>query len=54
MHEVVQNMTIKSLLEKYKEQNAAIAAMVARGDTSNDLAWQLMEKLNSDLLSATR
>jgi len=53
MNEVVQSMTKKSPLEKFKEQKAAIAAMVASGDISNDVARQLMEKLNAELLSAT-
>jgi len=40
-------------LEKYKDQKAAIAAMVAMGDISTDIAQQLMEKLVAELLSAT-
>jgi phage shock protein A len=53
MNEVVQSMTKKSSLENFEEQKAAIAAMVALGDISNDVARQVMEKLNAELLSAT-
>lgn len=40
-------------MEKYEDQKAAIAAMVAMGDISTDIAQQLMEKLVAELLSAT-
>lgn len=53
MHDVVQKITNKSPLEKYKEQKAAIAAMLAAGDIPDHVAAQLMEKLNTELLSAT-
>jgi len=36
----------KTLLDKYKEQNAAIAAMLATGDISNEVASQFSAKLN--------
>jgi hypothetical protein len=42
----------KSLLDKYKEQKAAIAAMLASGDISNDVTTQLMDKLNTELLNS--
>jgi len=48
-----QSMTKKRPLENFEEQKAAIAAMVALGDISNDVARQLMEKLNAELLNAT-
>ena len=53
MHDVVQKITKKSPLEKYKEQKAAIAAMLASGDIPDHVAAQLMEKLNTELLGAT-
>ncbi len=53
MNEVKQSMTKKRPLENFEEQKAAIAAMVALGDISNDVARQLMEKLNAELLNAT-
>jgi hypothetical protein len=53
MHDVVQKITNKSPLEKYKEQKAAIAAMLAAGDIPDHVAAQLMEKLNTELLCAT-
>jgi hypothetical protein len=53
MHDVVQKITNKSPLEKYKEQKAAIAAMLAAGDIPDHVAALLMEKLNTELLSAT-
>jgi hypothetical protein len=39
-------------LDKYKEQKAAIAAMLASGDISNDVTTQLMDKLNTELLNS--
>jgi hypothetical protein len=39
-------------LEKYWEQKAAIAAMLAAGDITADVANQLIEKLNTELLSS--
>jgi glutamate/tyrosine decarboxylase-like PLP-dependent enzyme len=53
MHEVVQKIMNKSPLDKYKEQKAAIAAMLAAEDIPDHFAAQLMEKLNAELLGAT-
>ncbi len=52
MNEIVHNIIKKSPLDKYREQKASIAAMLAAGDISSEVANQLMEKLNADLLSA--
>jgi hypothetical protein len=43
-------MPKKSPLDKYKEQKAAIAAMTDAGDITPDVAKQLLDKLNADLL----
>ncbi len=40
----------KSALEKFREQKAAIATLLASGDITSDMASQLMDKLNSELL----
>ena len=53
MHEMVQSLIPKKTpLEKYREQKAAIAAMLAAGDITADVASQLIEKLNAELLSS--
>jgi hypothetical protein len=51
MHEIVHNIIKNSPLDKYREQKASIAAMLAAGDISSEVASQLMEKLNADLIS---
>jgi hypothetical protein len=53
MHELMQSfIPKKSPLEKYREQKAAISAMLAAGDITGDVANQLIEKLNNELLSS--
>jgi hypothetical protein len=53
MHELMQSfIPKKSPLEKYREQKAAITAMLAAGDITGDVANQLIEKLNNELLSS--
>jgi hypothetical protein len=39
-------------LEKYREQKASIAVMLAAGEIDAQLAQQLTDKLNSDLLNS--
>jgi hypothetical protein len=51
MHQMMKDlMPKKSPLDKYKEQKAAIAAMTDAGDITPDVAKQLLDKLNADLL----
>ncbi len=53
MHELMQIfIPKKSPLEKYREQKAAISAMLAARDITGDVANQLIEKLNNELLSS--
>jgi hypothetical protein len=42
----------KSPLEKFREQKASIAAMLAAGEISAEVANQLMDKLNTELLNS--
>jgi 6-phosphogluconate dehydrogenase (decarboxylating) len=42
----------KSTLEKFWEQKAAITAMLAAGEITNEVASQLMEKLDTKLLNS--
>ena len=42
----------KSPLEKIWEQKAAITAMLAEGEITNEVASQLMDKLNTELLNS--
>jgi hypothetical protein len=43
----------KSALEKFREQKAAITVLLASGDITSDIASQLMDKLNSELLNSS-
>ena len=42
----------KSPLEKFREQKATITDMLAAGEISNEVASQLMDKLNTELLNS--
>jgi hypothetical protein len=44
----------KSPLDKYKEQKAEIAAMLASGEICNGLETQLMDKLITELLNCNK
>ncbi len=41
----------KSPLVKFREQKATITVMLAVGEISNEVASQLMDKLNTELLN---
>jgi hypothetical protein len=41
-----------SPLEKFREQKASIAAMLAAGEISSEVANQLMDKLNVELVNS--
>ncbi len=42
----------KSPLEKFREQKATITDMLAAGEIFNEVASQLMDKLNTELLKS--
>jgi hypothetical protein len=53
MHQMVASILPKKTpLEKYREQKASIAAMLAAGEINAQVAQQLTDKLNSDLLNS--
>jgi len=53
MKELLQSDILKkSPLDKYREQKSAITAMLAAGDIMNEVASQLMDKLNTELLNS--
>jgi hypothetical protein len=54
MQEMLQSfIPKKSPLEKFREQKAAITGMLAAGEISNEVASQLMDELNSELLNSS-
>jgi hypothetical protein len=53
MHELMQSFIPKKTpLEKYREQKGAISAMLTAGDITADVANQLIDKRNTELLSS--
>jgi hypothetical protein len=50
MHEMMQSLFPKKTpLDKYKKQKAAIGAMLAAGDISNEIGSQLSSQVNEEL-----
>ena len=53
MKELLQSIIPKkSPLDKYREQKSAITAMLAAGEITNEVASQLMDRLNAELLNS--
>jgi hypothetical protein len=53
MQQMLQTVLLKKLpLEKFREQKATITAMLTAGEISNEVASQLMDKLNAELLNS--
>jgi len=53
MKELLQSIIPKkSPLDKYREQKSAITAMLVAGEITNEVASQLMDRLNAELLNS--
>jgi len=43
----------KNAIKKYKESKSIITAMIASGEMSNEVAHQLLKKLDNDLMNSS-